>query len=353
MYAVYVYNPDFTLFAQLIGYQRLEYHQRVNSPWNAQIDFTSTEGSELALFLRELGKLENRNKILYILRDHIKVYEGFITTVVDQTRNDGTILFDIYSQGFTSLLSWREVVPEDEYQIEEGPAETVLKSYVWRNFLGDRAFTNFNIEATSGAGGLITKNIRYNLVSSTVEAAAEEGGIDFGVVGSDPPGTFTLEARELWGTDRQDSVVFDLRLGNMTNPILSTNTKDEVNVVYVAADGVGEERIIYVLEDMALLVSSPWGRKEGYTSVRDATTIQAYRTAGLNYLADNTAEERLTFNVRQTDGCQWLEHYFLGDLVSAYYAGRQFVKKFVEIGVVVTTEGSERDEVINVEMQDA
>lgn len=361
-YQVFLYNvPDFDLYAQLTLYSRLEYHQRLSAPWNAQLDWNLNEESAVLTVLRNLLDKDERNKILVIRRyDQIegvwdKVYEGFVTTAVDQTKQDGTVLFNLYSQGYTEFLNWREVVPTGEYQEESGPAEDVLKAFVSDGFAGTRTLAGFVVEASSGAGNLISKSVRFQWVLSTIQSIAEEGLLEFGVTGTYPPTTFTLEARPVWGIDRRvdysiSPTIFDLTLRNMENPILSVNSKSEINVVYVGGEGQGADRVIFPVENTDLLTSSPWGRKEGYTDARDETTDDGYRAAGRAYLEVNKVEEKFTFNVKQTNTCRWLRQWELGDLVTAYYAGRRFDKKFTEIAVTVTPSGGESDEVISVEM---
>jgi len=362
-YQVFLYNRDKTLYAQLTDYHRLEYHQRLSSPWNAQLDFNLIESSDTLTLLRNLLDKEHRNKILIVRRYDStadvwdKVYEGITTTSVHQTKQDSTILFNLYSQGYTAILNWREIVPAGEYQEESGPSETVLKAYASDNFSGTRSLDDLIIEATAGEGNLVDKSVRYNWVLSTAQSISEEGQLEFGVIGTYPPSSLVLQARAVWGDDRRvdyavEPTIFSLERLNMENPILSVNAKDEVNVVYVGGEGQGADRVIYEVSNADLLASSPWGRKEGYTDARDETTIDGYRTAGRSYLEANKVEEKFTFNVKETRRCRWLRQWGLGDLITAYYADRRYDKKFTEIAVTVTPSGGESDEVISVEMDD-
>ena len=67
----------------------------------------------------------------------------------------------------------------------------------------------------------------------------------------------------------------------------------------------------------------------------------AMQARGDNKLAQAAYKPQLTFDVMQTPACAYGKHYFLGDKVSAYYAGEKSTKKIASVTVDVTP-GTER-----------
>lgn len=361
LYSIYFY--DHTGKTQFLAQQwtRLAYNQRINSSWNHQLTLEfGADDPRLATY-----RAIEDDWIMVVYRiDPITliedvVYEGFNTTVVDQVRENGNIIINLYGVGYTDLLKRRVILPSTgaSHNIKTGPAETVIKEYVGDSMVSpvdaNRIFPGMGIESTSGTGGTVTYEARYVNLYSVCQTLSENGNIDFGIDRDTTIGTFIFKAKPIWGTDRRSSVIFSIANDNMVIPILSLNSSAEQNFAYVGGSGEGVDRIIETIANITAIARSPWGRKEVFVEARQQSETQALLSTGQNELVARKKEQKLTFNVRQSVQSRWLREWFLGDLITAEYSGYTFEKQIIEIGVAVTAgETAQQPEVISVELAD-
>jgi hypothetical protein len=367
LYELWLYDHDGAAQIYIQNWTRVEFHQRLSSSWNHQITVEMSVDNPNVATYRNIQK----DWILRIFRTDprtlikTKVYEGFNTTVVDQLRISGDLIFNLYGVGFTDLLRRRVVIPieGEEHDSRTGNAETVIKDYVDVCMIHpvdtDRIEPGLTLIPSAGAGAEVIYDARYIILFSVCEKLSGDGGIDFGIYGGEEVGDFLFDARAIWGEDRRIGntagnipVEFSVNLNNMNIPILSTNTSAEQNYVYIGGSGQGVDRIIEQVADLDAIADSPWGRKEFFADARQQTDIEAIKAVGYDELDKRRATKELSFNIEETANCKWLRDWGLGDLVSARYAGQLFDKKIVEIGVVVTPGvTANKDEVITVELE--
>lgn len=354
LYELYIYDAEGTRQAALQGWEFFEFTQRINAPWNHnlryQLPSEDKAGEDFVDFLR------NDIGVDFILRairtDAISgqknlVYEGFNRTVVDQARSDGSIILNLYGVGLTELLKRRVVIPPSGFEssAKTGRAETVIREYVDEQCISavdtDRIIPGLSLEANGLTGKTVERTARYTNLYTVVSGVAEDGRVDFGIVGGldQPVGQFSLHIDWLWGQDKTASnsignnpVVFDNRAGHMTIPINSRNRSDEVNVAYIGGPGEGLNRIV-LERDGAGITDSPLNRREGFIDARRESSDSALLAVGDVYLIDRQAVDSLTFNVTQVDDVRWLEHWELGDVVTGRYSGRDFTVKITEVSV--------------------
>jgi len=361
----YYTNHDLT---RLEDWTYLSFTQKLNDSNFHQIRFDLSPLDPKTEFLREMVGTDN---IIEIWRYDLitgvrkKVYEGFNRTIVDQARVTGTLIFNLYGSGYTELLKRRQVVPPIGLEAEEheGPAETVAKQFVWNNMFSPqyvrRAVKGLEIEPDLARGNTVSFRYRYVNLFTVITNCAEQGDIDFGIVAGPEKGQYVFEARPLWGSDRRQfnpegnpPTIFSLDLGNMSIPINSENTSEEVNALFVGGVGDGVARLIREVAYTERVEASPWNRREGFYDVQDGDTVEILRSEGAKELMARRAEDTLTFNVLETASCRWLVHWELGDLVTAFYAGKRFDKQIKEVSVTVTGAGESQREVINAELDD-
>lgn len=370
-YQLFLYDHTGTKRRVLLGWNYFEFSQRISAPWNHVLRFALTRSSETLAFFREF--LE-RDWILEAYRTDEatgvkdKVYEGFNRTIVDQVNSHGAVLITMYGVGYTHLLTRRIVIPPvgQENSTKSGIAETIIKEFIDEQMVNPvdpaRVMSGLSIETDAATGAVAEYSARYTNLNTVVTRCAEQGGLDFGIVGGDTPATFEFQARPLWGEDRRFGfteegiapVVFDLFLNNMEIPIFSKSGGDEKNFVYVGGPGQGIDREILEMSLSDDLAISPWNRQEAFVDARNQEGTDGMTTTGQAYLNDNRYLEKFTFNMRQTDGTRWLRDWQLGYLVTARYFNEQFTKKIVEVGVIVSAgdTGSSQEEVITAEMED-
>lgn len=379
IYEVRLYDHDFNLIGLLQGWSRLEYHQRINSPWNHLIEWRF--GAEDTQRIAELSVLVPDMPIL-IYRGNVetgawnRVYEGFHLTTVDQQTKNGDYIITLYGSGFTDLLNRRIVIPpaNSENRTYSGNADYVMKSFVIdactqpkppevSPYDTDRIMPNLTVLPFTGEGGTVEYSARYTNLLTILENLADEGNMRFGIVGNDHPfNGFTFVCKPIWGSDRRINssnpnkgtpILFSPELDNMEIPILSRNYSDEKNVVYVGGRGVGTERMMLELTDVDAEALTPWSRKEAFSDSRGEGTMDGMLTAGKRYLEEYSARTSLTFNVRQTPGCQWIRDWNVGDIITAKYRDYLATEEITEVSVYVTfSDSAELIERVDVELKD-
>ena len=361
LYSIYFYDHDGTTQFLVQDWSRLEYHQRINSSWNHQITLEFGSDSPRVAQYRNIQDdwIVRIFRIDPILLTESLVYEGFNTTIVDQVRANGNIIINLYGVGYTDLLRRRLVLPPtgETHSTKSGVAETVIKEYVADCMVSptdtDRIFPGVTIETSGGFGDIVEYNARYVILYSVCQTLAEDGNIDFGIVGGDTVSEFIFKAKSIWGTDRRDDIIFSIENDNMVIPILSLNSSAEQNFAYVGGAREGIDRVIQLVANFTAIARSPWGRKEVFVEARQQTDTQSLISAGIDELNSRKKEQKLTFNVQQTIQSRWLQDWFLGDLITAKYYTYEFEKQITEIGVVVTAgQTAQQPEVISVELTD-
>lgn len=357
LYEVILYDDLGARQAILQGWEYLEFTQRLNAPWNHNLRF-------------HLRHTINNNKLLDLLQNQIAedwiirvkrtdaltgvkdtVYEGLNRTVVTQAKDRGSLLINLYGSGYTELLTRRVVVPASgtESSDKTGPAETIIKAYVDEQAINpvdpDRIIVGLANEPNAGTGNPVTYSARYTNLLSVISKLAEDGGIDFGIIGGSIVGEFNLRVVPEWGLDKtvvngvgRNPVVFDDNAGNMGIPIHSRNASEERNFVYVGGSGEGINREIYTL-GWGGISNSINNRREAFVDARREKTTEGLRLDAIEYLRKYEARDTLTFNVLQTPSVRWLTHWGLGDTITSRFYGQEWHQKIEEVTVRVSGGG--------------
>lgn len=385
----------------LTNWDRLEFSQRVNEPWNHSVQFRLDAHDPRVEALREL----KRDFFVVIYRDdpvtglRHQVYEGLHATSTEQVMMTGDIFFNIYGGGFTKLLERRVVIPlyGEDNVTKLGPIETIAKAFVYENMVApatlylthviptivteednkevgdleveeiyqfqidpDRILPGLSVAPDQGRGEEVEVSANYIQLETVIKNCVGET-YRFGIVRGSKLGKFVFDVRPIWGTDRRRNnpegnppAVFEMARENMALPIFSINHRLEKNYIYVGGEGSGKERVIVTVVDDSAVNESPWWRTEAFTSVStaDGSSLQLLTTGGREYLNKNKAKITLTFDVRQSTNSRWLRDWFLGDLVTTHYAGRDFDQEIKEISVIVTGgEAAQTTETVAVQME--
>lgn len=369
LYDIRIYDHDLLLYLSTVQWNRLEFTQRINAPWNHFFELRTGIDDPIVNTIRNIKK----DYIIEIYRydpfsgERFLVYEGFHNTLVDQITSTGILIFSFYGDGFTTLLNRRIVLPPagESHNTRSGPAETVAKGFVEDCLItseASRRIPTLSISPDLGRGNQVEYKARYTQLHSVLETVCEGGGLDFGITSNGEKGTFLFDARPLWGKDRTINntegnlpVLLSAELGNMQIPILSTNASEEKNYIYVGGAGQEESRIVTEVYDVAAISSSPYGRKELFIDARQEESKDSLIARGLATLNERKTAVKFTFNIEQIPSSRWLVHWNLGDLITAQYGSQRFNKKITKITVSVT--GSDASaggaENIDVEIEDA
>lgn len=400
LYSIYIYDQDGNPYFYFVNWDRLEYAQRVNDPWNHAIQARFAHNDPRVELLRNL----KRDFFVLIYRtdpateENKLVYEGFHATSTEQVLMSGDIFFSLYGGGYTKLLERRVVIPRygEDASTKSGVAETVTKQFVYESMVvpatayvleyisqvgstgtnvsydktaetevryaldEDRIMRGFSVATDQQRGPQVEYSANYTQLETVIKNCVGED-LRFGVERGPELGTFVFDARPIWGTDRRKDnpagntpMLFSLARGNMILPIYSINHRLEKNYIYVGGEGSGKDRTIATVIDKEAQEKSPWGRTEAFTSVtKTETSVLLLETAGAAYLKKNKAQVSLDFEIRQTRTSRWLQDWEMGDFITAEYAGQFFDKEIREVSVVVTGgEAAQSEEVITVELGD-
>ena len=227
--------------------------------------------------------------------------------------------------GYNDLLARTHVqAPAQTAQsIKSGYAESVLKAFVDQEAgagAGSRARTDLSIEA-DGGGGTYLRNVNgfnTNLLA-LCQHIARIGGGDFDVVG-DEYGTAELRWYDgQLGSDRRASVLFASEYNNLRFPSWMMRNTGVVNSVLVYGRGEGADRTRALVEDAASIALSKWNRREVGRDARDVdeeNETEQLEQRGQELIEKNRYAETIDYQIVQTAGWMYGQHYYLGDLVS-------------------------------------
>ncbi len=353
-YQVKVYSAAGEHLATFVGWERMAFTRKVNDVSEHAIEWCGSqrEIAEMAGWFELDGQVEVLRCDPDVGVDWYVEYEG-LHRRQRIWKDDKGWHFCSSGYSYMHLLARRIVAAyaETSGSDKAGPAETVMKAYVREQIgpdAGERSAPYFSVEANGGRGNYWSgTGMGKNLLNLLQEIAAVGGG-DFDVVGTGHPGYEFRWYTGQRGTDRRDSVIFSLELGNMANPVWEA-AGGQANAVLVAGQGEGAERERLWVEDEDAQGLSPWNRIEVFRDARDVPSgdTEALTLRGQELLAQNRGVRSLRFDVQQTLGYRYGAHYFLGDLVTAQFMGVSVARKITAVTFQV-----ERAETISVEMSD-
>ena len=256
--------------------------------------------------------------------------------------------------GLLSMLRWRHVLwfagVGNRSQFTALPAETVAKTLVTYNATGSAsvvegrnragAITGLTVQADGATGETVDWFCSWANLLETLQELAQVGGGDFDLVKT---GAAAWDFR--WydgqlGTDRSATVAFALQRGNMANPQYKELRMEEATVAVVGGQGEGSSRAV------AVRTGADYGAGndiEMFVNAADVTTIAGLQARGDTALIERQARREFTFDVLQTPACQYGEHYFLGDLVTAVnpFTGASVTLKVDQVRIQLDGMGGE------------
>jgi len=194
----------------------------------------------------------------------------------------------------------------------------------------------FSVAPAISAGTIVRGDFAYEGLLDTLQKASDASRSTpatqafFGVVplGSGWDMQFRTNVPQ-WGQDHSypsgvhGPVIFALERGNMANPVLEWDRRDEVNVIYAAGRGEDLARPVIEVADAAREGESPLNRCEGFESVDAPTTLELIDGANAK-LDEGRGKRRFTFDVVEVPSTVYGLHWGFGDLVTAVYAGEQW-----------------------------
>ena len=126
--------------------------------------------------------------------------------------------------------------------------------------------------------------------------------------------------------------MFSQELGTLAGWTSMTEAP-EVNYVYVAGGGKGQNRLIREYSDPASV--SAWGRVEGFDDRRDTTDTAELDEAGAEVLADGIPTPELELTAVDTESQRFLDDWQLGDKATATLDGQVITDVIREVTITL------------------
>jgi ReqiPepy6 Gp37-like protein len=280
------------------------------------------------------------------LTDRLQTEEVYLTRLMQHFREGDEEKWVVGGFSLNHLLLRRLIDPVDDsgaaggYSTKSGPADDVLVAYA-RQQCGDlcltpaRQFPNFSIASSSSIGETVGRRLRYDNLLEVFQDVCNQSQLlqmDFQVV------RLTGNSLRLIvypiGADRSKThnypfapfVELNPKRGNLADPSLLFDRKQEQNFVYALAQGPGESRIVTRVTGDGI-GDSPYNRIEFTTDVRNAErgSTSTVLTSARAALYDKQPKKEFTFKPTGTEpGGIYRLDYDLGDTVTCTFDADSF-----------------------------
>lgn len=293
----------------------------------------------------------------------LQTEEVYLTRLTHHFREGDQEKFVVGAFSLNHLLARRLIDPADDplmsggYSTKAGPADDVLVAYA-REQCADlcatamRRFPNFSVAPSASIGQPVGRRLRYdNLLKIFQDICKQSSTIlmDFQIVRL-TGNTLRLNVAPI-GIDRTRSrnypvapfVEFNPQRGNLSNPSLLLDRKEESNYVYALAQGPGESRIVTRMSGDGIS-DSPYNRIEFTTDIRDAERGDATNvlTSARTALTEKQARKDFTFKPNGTEpGAVYRLDFDLGDLVTCTFGEESFDLRVSGIEINLTPDNEE------------
>lgn len=209
----------------------------------------------------------------------------------------------------------------------------------------DTDLTGITVEADDDDGSVVTFSCAHRNLLEALQEVGELGGRDFWL---EKTGAQAWEFRtdSYLGDDRTGTVTFSLPFGNMRLPSLRSSYRTEKTVAIVGGQGLDSARAVRVRTGTNYNAS--YNSYEVFVNGSQYATDDGLDTEGDARLEELRAKDSLRFEVIQVPSTLYGKHYFLGDLVSAYYRGFAYTPQIRGISVDVRERGTQNPEKIDV-----
>lgn len=225
------------------------------------------------------------------------------------------------------------------YDVETGPAETVIKAFVEANAessaLSPRITPGLSIAVDQARGSVVTGRGRnHNLGDFAVELALAGGDLGLSVVQA-AAGSRVFDVYE--PTDRTATAVFAVERGNLAGFDYELVLGDGN---YLVVGGGGEEELRVFVEggDSESIVR--WSRRvERFIDQRQTTVVDELEQKLAEELLGRADQVKVSLSVLDTPGLRFGSDYTLGDRATVVVDGVRVEQVVREVAVVVEKNG--------------
>lgn len=215
---------------------------------------------------------------------------------------------------------------------------------------GSRDWPDYSIQPDSSDGPSITMAMAWkntlDACQSIAEAARSEGTeVFFDVVPIVTPTGITFEFRTKTGQPGQDvsaKVVFDEELGNLWDPELIFDAREEENYIYAGGMGQEADRNVQQAYDAARINVSQWNRCEGWAYASFQRVDNGVLQSANSRLDAKRPTKILKGRAVDMTGTRFGLHWNWGDRIKARVLGEEFTTIVRAVTIELDDRGRER-----------
>jgi hypothetical protein len=287
----------------------------------------------------------------------LQVEDTYLTRLLHRFRDGDDERFVVGGLSLNHLLSRRLIDPNDDplaaggYSTKAGSADTVLAAYASEQCgtLASlpRQFSNFQVAAVGGIGSSVGRRLRYENLLETFQDIANQSNVDF-IVNRLIANTLRLVILPI-GTDKTRTrnypfnpfVELNPIRGNLSDPSLLIDRKQEQNYVYALGQGPGESRIVFEMQGIGVN-DSPYNRIEFTTDIRqaergDSTNVATQARAAL---IENQPVKEFTFKPSGVEaGSLYRLDWDVGDILTCAWDNEILDLRVREVEITIDASG--------------
>lgn len=312
---------------------------------------------------------DNPYRTAFVLDSFIEIYrtdpvsrllikeETYLTRLTHRFRENDNEMFIAGGMSLNQLLARRIIDPDDDplqaggFSTKAGTADQVIRDYC-REQIGDlastaRSISELTIPAVAGIGSNVGGRLRHEILFNAVRDFALRGNVDF-TIERTSGNLMTLNIAQI-GTDKTRSTNYPLLpfvglspdRGNLSQPSLMLDRKEEGTFIYALAQGQRENR--YVLKTLGEgATDSPWNRIEFTHDVRNIKKGDALGvlTQARVALRNKQAKIEFSFEPQGIDpGNIYRQDWDIGDKVTALWGDDEFDLRIISVEINVSEGG--------------
>lgn len=314
-----------------------------------------------AMELVTLGLDQMLDTFIEVLRTNpvtglLTVEDTYMLRLLHRFRENSIERIALGGYSLNHLLMRRIIDPDTDplqaggYSTKAGLASSVMREFTIQQAgggAGTRAFPNFNVPAIGDFGTNVGRRLRHENLLEVLKGIALANDCDF-IVQRGLGATLNCNIQTI-GIDRRYStnypnssytIISPLR-GNLSNPSLLYNRKEEQNVIYALGQGQGTNRKLVKISG-AGVTDSPFNRIEFVMDVRTSEKADALTlyTEGQKALREQRPKMEFTFEITGAEpGNTYKNDWDIGDMFTAEWDGFDLELRVDGVEITVSSSG--------------
>lgn len=285
--------------------------------------------------------------------------ETFLSRLTHRFRTGDEERFVVGGLSLNHLIARRVIDPADDplaaggFSTKAGPADTVMLEYANEQMVSPsnalRAIPGLTTNISIGVGNSVGARERYTSLLELMQTLAQRGDVDF-VIERITGTTLRLTVAPI-GTDKTQTtnypfapfVMLNPMRGNLTNPSLEIDRREEATFVYAMGQGQGESRIVLQVPG-AGINDSPYNRIE---FMKDARNIDRADALGLlteaqSQLLEKQPVRSFTYDSTGNEpGNVYGNDWVIGDKITVAWDETSLDLRITEVEIRISEEGEE------------